>query len=113
MGFYKVRPGQMIGQSGKDFKAGDVIELNDMLAHELRDKVDPCMPDGTVLETPVAITDAQLASVKEHERVSILQAHVDGLKTQLAHAEKALAEEVARQKPAPAPKPAEVAGKTR
>lgn len=103
MGWYKVRPGQVLGISGKDVLSGEVIELSDALAHELKHKVDACTKEGKLLEAPAEFTNAQLESAREHERISILQGAVDQAKRNLEMAEAALAAEVARQKPA-APK---------
>lgn len=109
MPFFKVRVGQVIGQNGKDFKGGDVIELSENLAFELRDKVDPCLPDGTLPETAAQVTEAMLAGVLDHERITLLEQHVEKARSVLEAAEKALADERARQAP-PAPKPV---GKTK
>ena len=110
MPFFKVRVGQAIGQNGMDFTGGDVIELSENLGFELRDKVDPCLPDGTLAETPAQVTEAMLAGVLDHERISLLEQHVEKARTALEAAEKALAAERARQAPQAQKPPA---GKTK
>jgi hypothetical protein len=108
MGYFKVRPGHQVGQSGRTVDAGEVLELPDHVGRELRDKVVPCTPTGEPIEE-MAVDEGQLAAelarARDHERITLLEHHVERCRHALALAEQQLAEARVRQQPTVAAAP--------
>lgn len=102
MGFYRVREGQEVGQSGVTRTGGDILDIPDTVGAELQSagKVDPCDESGHVVVAPAdqADLERQLARSRPHERVSLVQMEIDRLKKALEAAEARLADEQAKEK---------------
>lgn len=105
---YRVRPGQQLAHQGKVLLGGDVVELPQSLAHEVRHLVDPVGADGKIQPWPTdrdAALATDLAAARPHERISILRAYRASGAAQLADLDREIAAEETRLQAESAPAP--------
>lgn len=103
MAFVKVLPGQSIGQNGRTFQDGEVLEVPAAQVNDIKHLALPCTPNGEPL-VDVGQVDDDLAKARKHERVSILEAEQKRLQAALNSVESQLAAERAdAAKTAPTP----------
>jgi len=117
MNRYRVIPGQQLAHHGQVYRGGDLVELDDAIALEVRSLITPVDAAGKPKAWPTDAAGAlaaDLAKARPHERISILQAaraagqaHVADIDREIAAEEARLvAEGAGPGTPAPAaPKP--------
>lgn len=76
MPFYRVRRSQQLAHAGQTFTAGAVVELPRKLAVEVAHLVDEVDAEGRPVSAPSS-WEQSLETVREHERVSILEQQLD------------------------------------
>jgi len=77
MPFYRVRRSQQLAHAGQTFGAGAVVELSRKLAAEVSHLVDEVDAEGKPVSAPLSSWEQSLETVREHERVSILEQQLD------------------------------------
>jgi chromosome segregation ATPase len=76
MPFFRIRKSQQLAHAGQTFSAGAVVELTRKLAAEVSHLVDEVDAEGMPVSAPSA-WEQSLETVREHERVSVLEQQLD------------------------------------
>ena len=96
MAFVKVREGQTLGfndgREVKTLKAGDIVEVPDHVADEVRDRAFLCTESGVPVEvaSDLGLSEAEFERSAGHERIAMLENQLERAKKAVAQAEERL-----------------------